>query len=468
MWSSLSLFLVIFAWNKFYQYKEFHSSSCRQLLTDYWNLVDFLIISLIFCLLVTLGVRFLVIENIIRDTSKISNVEFFSYNGIILCQKAIEIITAILITFSTIRLWKLLRYLRQFRLFELTLSFSIKYLLSMMVINTILILVYAGVGFLILGPYVREFRTIWSSFVALMLISFGLEFNLGFDSSHQTMYSYIGYIYFTGYLILVLVLLNIFITIIVVGYKNSKEYLDCQVPQIKYNILTFLKDDCAYNQSRYKGRIRNITIVKEMNKALQEFRLRAGQDRLLPNISTASSSKILHNAQSMLEIHQLADKATTLIQEKYHYNADEKHERTLQVLGYYYYRFSDESQPKTNIYNEYLVTLDDEKENIYCSMKRQNDIKSIVEYLVNRKGTPRTLASIEETKTLIEGQLRDVINMRTKSEQMIATLEKLLLEGCRTKSTQADFQDVEVEASSSSDDIELEFEDGNVTVYYNV
>lgn len=218
--TELILFVFFIAWILMLMLKLFIGiiRHYKTFFKRFWLMID-LIINIMSIISVTLFiVRMKMVETYLEKTHIKNLSEFTSYFNMLYIEDFLTYFSACLVIFATIRLWRFLRFGLFFKILEKTLKISAGPLLGV-TFNFFLILTAYGLsGVMIFGlefPELSTFIKIVSTLVQLALKPD--QFNM----SDYTIYK-IAYVYFATYLIMMQIILNTYITVIIMGYTRAQ------------------------------------------------------------------------------------------------------------------------------------------------------------------------------------------------------------------------------------------------------
>lgn len=435
--------LLVFSWKRIKQIK-------KKFIADVWNIIDLTIILLAFSFLLIFFLRSRAVSKLLKTLEDAAHNEFVSFTNALAWDTWTTILATLLVTVSTIRAWRLLRFLRFFRICELTLGLAMKYLLAMAFSKCILLFAYAAWGYVIFNAYSKDFHSVFKSFVSLILLSIG--FNSSFDYTVLDR-SYIGYIYYFSFMIILLVVINIYITIILVAYKTAQDYFDNSDKEklISYNIVQYLKDEFRYYTNKNKGR----EIVDN---------LRGGED-IVADEGTEIKYKpdaprdvIRISEERMKILHTITAKVLEILVHRFDRKADvspnpNNNELVADILDHLLTNSSTNEEDNDAEGNEELyIVVPDEEGNKFCSKKRQDDMLVIVEYLLRRSGESSEESSNVPSSTT-DKHCAILISMNHRIDRMIKRIEEMSTQAYQETSTLARFEDFGLEIDESNENI---------------
>lgn len=218
--TELILFVFYIAWIMLLMLKLFIGiiRHYKTFFRRFWLMID-LILNMMSIISVSLFVaRMKMVETYLEHTHIKSLSEFTSYFNTLYIEDFLTYFSACLVIFATIRLWRFLRFGQFFKILEKTLKVSANPLLGVTFNFFIILTAYGLSGVIIFGlefPELSTFIKIVSTLVQLALKPD--QFNM----SDYTVYD-IAYLYFATYLIMMQIILNTYVTVIIMGYTRAQ------------------------------------------------------------------------------------------------------------------------------------------------------------------------------------------------------------------------------------------------------
>lgn len=235
----------------------------RLLLKDIWHIGDILIILMSLACLGLYVARTDVVRIFLADVEKAKNNEFINYFHLMYTDRSLILIAAILVFLATLRLWKLMRFMIIIRVVERTLKVSAPLLMNLFFFQLTLTLACAFYAIIKYGDHDYDFRDVGHTLTTL----FTAALNVNPDFDFKAISTTIGYIYYSIFMLITLVILNLYITIIAISYVDAQMYYSTEE---EYNIVNLLKEQYQYYRELVKIKWKN-------------FRLRGGTDKDLLN-----------------------------------------------------------------------------------------------------------------------------------------------------------------------------------------
>lgn len=166
--------------------------------------------------------------------------EFIEYFQIFHYNYIIKLVTAILVTATTIRIWKLFRTMKIFRIMESTILFSVKPLLALLVFKLIFLTLFTFTGYILYCEKSKYFRTPSEAFLTYLLISINLHQHI----DHDLFASKIDYILHTFFMIFTFVIFNLLIATICLNYTKAQQYHSEDT--FEYTLKDYIVEQCLY------------------------------------------------------------------------------------------------------------------------------------------------------------------------------------------------------------------------------
>lgn len=228
---------------------------------NFWNVFDVFIITTTICSIGVYFYRAFLTSTLIDTLETSSNNDFVSFAPVMHFTYLIQIVHAMLICMTVIRLWKYLRFGLVFRIMENTIVESRGPILTLFCYHLIAIAAFSLTGFLIFGNDEQYFKNITTSTSTLVLLSLNLYF---FDlkkvlSNHGTL----GFIFFVVFVLFMLGIYTFYIAIIIMYYQKSTVKFS-NLREI-YTVKEFVSDEFEYSLELLKLRCKK--------------RLRGGQNK---------------------------------------------------------------------------------------------------------------------------------------------------------------------------------------------
>ena len=189
---------------------------------NFWNSVDLVIVILTVGYIFTFYMRSEYVVELMDELKRSRNNEFVSFYWTTRMDIIVDVLSGLLISIATIRMWHVLNYYETFRLLNRTLAQSAFSLLSITFMMSIFLIGFCSCIRIINGANSEAFSTLGKTLTSITALSFGF---IGSVKSEDLMNGG-GKLGVVLYIILMIsitiLLLNMFITIVCVYFQNSK------------------------------------------------------------------------------------------------------------------------------------------------------------------------------------------------------------------------------------------------------
>jgi hypothetical protein len=236
------------------QMVQFGRISVRSYFSNWYNITDLIIVLLG---ITTVGFFFLrskYVSTLIKHLEETDDNEFVNFSWAAYWQMILRYFIAGLVGLSTIRLWKLLWFGRQFRAFEHILRVASHDLIPLTFVMLTVTIGFACVAYVLVGHTSYEFSKLYYSISTVFFYGIGVG-----ELDHEKFFSvdqFIGPIFIIIYwLAFIIFLLNMFITVINLGYEISQEELN--LVHEEYTVKDFLMEVIEYHFTCVYVRIRS-------------------------------------------------------------------------------------------------------------------------------------------------------------------------------------------------------------------
>lgn len=190
----------------------------RTFYKDIWMIFDIVIISMSILSITMWAIRQVLVEEYLDEIEKVNHNIFIPYFSLFYFDDAMSVFAAILVCVATIRLWKFLRFGKIFRIMERTLSLASGPLASVTLAFGVILMGFGLSGILLLGNEFPDFSFIIP--IVRTLITLCLKPDQ-FDI-RVFLVEDISYAYFSGYLMLMQIIMLLYITVIVMAYVKAQ------------------------------------------------------------------------------------------------------------------------------------------------------------------------------------------------------------------------------------------------------
>lgn len=223
--------------------------SYKTYLKSFWNIMDLIIIAMsIFCILLFMY-RITLVGHFLKQLEVSRNNEFIDYSWLFDLDDMLSVLAGLLVCIATIRLWKLLRFGIKFIILEKTIIYSAFPLLCMMLYQLVFLLAFGFVGYLLFGPYSRDFKDTTKAINSLTFHSLNL-YSLDYKSLSDA-HGSIGIFYYSFYMIVTTTIYTLYVTVIIMAYEESSMEFSSQR---RYTVQRFLKDELLYVHDLWRAR----------------------------------------------------------------------------------------------------------------------------------------------------------------------------------------------------------------------
>lgn len=224
------LYILFFSYKELRKLYKEGSAHFKQ----FWNIVDLVIVSSAGFGIGLYIYRLLKYTDVL-EKSRNAPFQFKSFQLAGYWDEMYTLSIAILVTFATIKLNKLLRFNKRMSLLSSTLKNAAFSLMMFGLIFGILFLAFTLIGTVVFGTAVRGYRKSGSAFTSLLSLMLGKTSFLEMNEANRVL----GPVYFFCFMFLVsMVLINLFLSIIIDSYHEVKRDLEKQ--NNEYEIVDFI------------------------------------------------------------------------------------------------------------------------------------------------------------------------------------------------------------------------------------
>ncbi|KAK9730265.1 Polycystin domain [Popillia japonica] len=224
----------------------------------FWNILDLIILAFSITLIVTSGYKMEFLDDILDKIERTQKNKFINYYSVVYYDRLITLMSAILICIATLRIWKYLRFGIMFRVFEKTLVKQMRPLMGVFIYNMITLTMFSLAGYLIFSSFSENFKNLDATFTSMMLLS--LNFNTE-NFGLEEMLDYLpnlAYIFYASFTLAMLMIVNVYITVIIIYYEESREYYIEK--QFKYSVLDYARDEITFLACYFARYIKNLRL----------------------------------------------------------------------------------------------------------------------------------------------------------------------------------------------------------------
>ncbi|CAH0555318.1 unnamed protein product [Brassicogethes aeneus] len=211
----------------------------KYLLSDFdlWLLVDVIIIFLSIAIVIMIKIRDNKVKSFLDELERTKNNEFITYEYLFQTDDIVTMLAAFLVCVSTIRLWKLLRFLVVFRIMERAMVHSISPIFSLFIYHLVFVTAFSLTGHMFFGDSAEDFKDMTSTMVALIMYSIGKKYKTSKKSIFLTWYHNV---YYAIYMIGSVVVSSLYISIITICFNQAKtEFSNIDVYTLKHYVYEF-------------------------------------------------------------------------------------------------------------------------------------------------------------------------------------------------------------------------------------
>lgn len=439
--------MLIFSWQKIKQAKRTKQRALRFAI-QLWNMVDLIIVLLAVCFTAVFFYRSAIVKDLLISLENARHNEYVSFNSALFLDFIVDILAALLVMISTVRLWKLLRFLKIFRVVELTFKLSWIYLVSFTIIDIVVFFAYSAVGQVLFGSYSANFKDLKTSFLTVILLAFGFHTNFDYRVFMNTTLG-LGYIFYMGFTLIFLGVISIFVTIIIVSYQAAKAVYDATIEEklVTYSLFNFIRDEYRYFTSKTCGRLTDIRLSAGVENVTQIIQDVADHEQTM-RIGNVARKKVTVAARRIRQMNDVFNSASSLlIRKSMQKKGIEEMDDIMNIL-----RHSCQETPRKVIEGEKqleFIEIPQDTTVKYCSLKRMQDMKLIVEYLLSQhrnKSVKKGATIIRlETKQDANAQERIMTQLNTSIFDTIKHIKAVLNKTYADKSTNVFFEDLGLE-----------------------
>lgn len=186
-----------------------------------WNYVDVCIAVSCVIIVVAILLRFYLLTNIMYKFERRNKLLFADFRTPAFIDYIVAIFKGVLITLTTIRIWKLLQFARVFRLFTRTLTIGASSFLWTLLSIFFLLIAVSLTAQILNGRHMESFCHFFGSMTTILSISFGFASrsqNDGLTSDHKFLSVLLHLFLLVG---VAIILTNMFTTLVVVNFSNA-------------------------------------------------------------------------------------------------------------------------------------------------------------------------------------------------------------------------------------------------------
>ncbi|KAF5277850.1 hypothetical protein FQA39_LY06002 [Lamprigera yunnana] len=219
---------------------------------DKWNIVDlFIIVMCILCM----GIyeyRINLVGRFLDDLEKARHNQFINFFQLIHIEYVLTIFGAVLICVSVVRLWKFLRFISDFKVFEVTLWRSGRSLIGLAFCHFLIWCMYTLLGAIIFGPRLPYFHTLHSTITILMLLSMNLYSSFDYELFFAVGGTF-AYVYFLSYVLVMMTIITLYVSVIMISYSQSNNNFSNLTEY--YSLKKYAHDEFLYHKELWRRNV---------------------------------------------------------------------------------------------------------------------------------------------------------------------------------------------------------------------
>ncbi|KAK9892878.1 hypothetical protein WA026_022557 [Henosepilachna vigintioctopunctata] len=229
---------------------------------DLWHFSDVAIVVMSMAWIIMYFQKVISLKNFVKELEEKRSNTFVDYFDLLSAEAWITVLASALICVITVRIWRLLRFAKVFRVVERTLTYSFESMIYCFVFFLIFCIGFGIMGFVLFCTTSEQFRDGISTGKSLILMTIGVR---GPNTLHLDEREIrFGYLYVTMFYTVAYFFTTIFIAIIIVNFLIAQQFSFEE--KIEYDIREYTKD-----QKKNFGRLARMWVRK--------FRLRAGKNQ---------------------------------------------------------------------------------------------------------------------------------------------------------------------------------------------
>lgn len=211
-------------------------------LKNFWSLLDLIIIMISLCSIIIYVARIKRIGNFLDAIERSNHNTFVNYSDLFNTHMSLNVIAALLVCISTIRLWKLVRFFKIFRIFETTFRLVFSPVLALFLHHIIFVLACTMVTHILFGEHSTDFVNYIQAFKAVFRIYLGMFKNFQFFMHYG---SKLEMTIVVIYVIVSKIFLATYIVICVLAHLDARK-LFAQYQEEEYSFVDYLKEELMF------------------------------------------------------------------------------------------------------------------------------------------------------------------------------------------------------------------------------
>lgn len=212
-------------------------------LKNFWSLLDLTIIVVSMCCIIMYIVRIRNIGRLLNAIETVKHNEFVNYFDLFYTHSTLNVIGALLVCISTIRLWKLMRFFKMVRMFEKTFLLLIGPVLALFLHHFIFVGMYALMTHILMGENSADFVDNKNSFKSL--INMYLNFYSNYVLLLGRTISRLEVTVMVIYLIVSKIFFSTYIVICVMAHLDARK-LFSQYQDEAYSFIDYIKEELMF------------------------------------------------------------------------------------------------------------------------------------------------------------------------------------------------------------------------------
>ncbi|KAF5284732.1 hypothetical protein FQR65_LT13434 [Abscondita terminalis] len=239
---------------------------------DLWKLVDFLIIIMTIVCMGLYWHRLYSLKRFLRDLEKTRHNQFINYFYLVQVEYVLITMAFLLVCVATIRLWKFLRFIPDFKVFEKTLKRAGKLILGLAICHWIIWCMYAVLGDILFGTQLHYFHRTYATLTSLMLMSMNLYPDFDYNALIRVGGGY-AYFYLISYALVMMTIYNFYVSLLMIYYTECNTELS-NVNEY-YSLRKHITDELKQWKKMFKRNIPRLSAGEDVKKEKQKQKITA-------------------------------------------------------------------------------------------------------------------------------------------------------------------------------------------------
>lgn len=224
-------------------------ASVTQYFRDFWNIIDIVIIVMSVTCIALFAYRIRLVGDFLMALKYAKRNQFITFDHLFHIEDVLNVVAALLLCITTVRLWKLLRFARMFLKLEQIIVFSFVPLAALFLCQVVLVLGFASCGCLLYGTQSSYFKGILASICSLFYISLNLYKSFDYEVLISTQ-GLLGNIYYILFMFITFTIYTLYVTVIIMGCEMSDDYFSNMKQE--YTVYDFLREEILYFTELFK------------------------------------------------------------------------------------------------------------------------------------------------------------------------------------------------------------------------